>query len=26
MLDRFGIGTKTGVGLPGESAGYVPAR
>ncbi|GAA1837427.1 penicillin-binding protein 2 [Pseudonocardia ailaonensis] len=26
MLQRFGIGTKTGVGLPGESAGSVPAR
>jgi cell division protein FtsI (penicillin-binding protein 3) len=26
MLVRFGLGTKTGVGLPGESAGLVPAR
>jgi cell division protein FtsI (penicillin-binding protein 3) len=24
MLGRFGLGQKTGVGLPGESAGYVP--
>jgi cell division protein FtsI (penicillin-binding protein 3) len=26
MLTRFGLGTKTGVGLPGESAGSIPAR
>ncbi len=26
MLDRFGLGQKTGIGLPGESAGVVPAR
>jgi cell division protein FtsI (penicillin-binding protein 3) len=26
MLARFGLGAKTGVGLPGESAGLVPAR
>src|SRR6185312_14738626 len=26
MLTRFGVGTKTGVGLPGESAGIVPPR
>jgi cell division protein FtsI (penicillin-binding protein 3) len=26
MLVRFGLGQKTGVGLPGESAGLVPAR
>ncbi len=26
MLVRFGLGAKTGVGLPGESAGLVPAR
>lgn len=26
MLARFGIGQRTGVGLPGESAGSVPAR
>jgi cell division protein FtsI (penicillin-binding protein 3) len=26
MLVRFGLGAKTGVGLPGESAGQVPAR
>jgi cell division protein FtsI (penicillin-binding protein 3) len=26
MLGRFGIGTRTGVGLPGESPGYVPPR
>ncbi|MFC5993373.1 peptidoglycan D,D-transpeptidase FtsI family protein [Pseudonocardia hispaniensis] len=26
MLARFGLGSKTGVGLPGESAGRVPAR
>jgi cell division protein FtsI (penicillin-binding protein 3) len=26
MLTRFGIGQRTGVGLPGESAGSVPAR
>jgi cell division protein FtsI (penicillin-binding protein 3) len=26
MLVRFGLGAKTGVGLPGESAGSVPAR
>jgi len=25
MLIKMGLGTKTGVGLPGESAGYVPA-
>ncbi|WP_219416605.1 peptidoglycan D,D-transpeptidase FtsI family protein [Pseudonocardia nigra] len=25
MLTRFGIGTKTGVGLPGEEEGLVPA-
>jgi cell division protein FtsI (penicillin-binding protein 3) len=26
MLTRFGLGRTTGVGLPGESAGRVPAR
>ncbi len=26
MLSRFGAGERTGVGLPGESAGSVPAR
>ncbi|CAM4348708.1 penicillin-binding protein 2 [Nocardia ninae] len=26
MLHRFGLGQRTGVGLPGESAGVVPAR
>ncbi|MFC4374385.1 peptidoglycan D,D-transpeptidase FtsI family protein [Nocardia halotolerans] len=26
MLDRFGLGERTGVGLPGESPGQVPAR
>jgi cell division protein FtsI (penicillin-binding protein 3) len=26
MLARFGLGKRTGVGLPGESAGRVPAR
>ena len=26
MLVRFGLGTETGVGLPGESAGRVPPR
>ncbi len=26
MLARFGVGTRTGVGLPGESPGVVPAR
>ncbi|GAA3568384.1 penicillin-binding protein 2 [Amycolatopsis ultiminotia] len=26
MLKKFGIGQKTGIGLPGESPGYVPAR
>ena len=26
MLARFGLGATTGVGLPGESAGKVPAR
>ncbi|WP_214369453.1 peptidoglycan D,D-transpeptidase FtsI family protein [Pseudonocardia sp. H11422] len=26
MLTRFGLGQRTGVGLPGESAGRVPAR
>ena len=26
MLVRFGLGAKTGVGLPGESAGRVPPR
>jgi len=26
MLARFGLGATTGVGLPGESAGLVPAR
>lgn len=26
MLARFGIGQRTGVGLPGESGGSVPAR
>ncbi|MCP2256959.1 cell division protein FtsI (penicillin-binding protein 3) [Streptoalloteichus tenebrarius] len=26
MLRRFGLGQATGVGLPGESAGVVPAR
>ncbi|WP_024874621.1 peptidoglycan D,D-transpeptidase FtsI family protein [Saccharomonospora piscinae] len=25
-LTKFGIGQRTGVGLPGESAGYVPPR
>lgn len=26
MLTRFGVGQRTGVGLPGESPGYVPPR
>ncbi|RJO69133.1 penicillin-binding protein 2 [Nocardia panacis] len=26
MLNRFGLGQRTGVGLPGESAGVVPPR
>ncbi|GAA5074873.1 peptidoglycan D,D-transpeptidase FtsI family protein [Nocardia iowensis] len=26
MLHRFGLGQRTGVGLPGESSGRVPAR
>ncbi|MGW5107958.1 peptidoglycan D,D-transpeptidase FtsI family protein [Nocardia sp. NPDC004123] len=26
MLKKFGLGQRTGVGLPGESAGVVPAR
>jgi cell division protein FtsI (penicillin-binding protein 3) len=26
MLTRFGVGTRTGVGLPGESPGVVPPR
>lgn len=26
MLKRFGIGQPTGIGLPGESPGYVPPR
>ncbi|MFD6160354.1 peptidoglycan D,D-transpeptidase FtsI family protein [Nocardia sp. NPDC060256] len=26
MVNRFGLGQRTGVGLPGESAGVVPAR
>ncbi|BAD56606.1 peptidoglycan D,D-transpeptidase FtsI family protein [Nocardia farcinica] len=26
MLHRFGLGQRTGVGLPGETAGQVPAR
>nr|WP_330257163.1 penicillin-binding protein 2 [Nocardia sp. NBC_00565] len=26
MLRRFGLGVRTGVGLPGESTGVVPAR
>ncbi len=26
MLTRFGLGSRTGVGLPGESAGLLPAR
>ncbi|MFF0542310.1 peptidoglycan D,D-transpeptidase FtsI family protein [Nocardia thailandica] len=26
MVDRFGLGRRTGVGLPAESAGQVPAR
>ncbi|MFD4428675.1 peptidoglycan D,D-transpeptidase FtsI family protein [Nocardia sp. NPDC058497] len=26
MLDRFGLGKRTGIGLPGESPGQVPAR
>ncbi|WP_435832754.1 peptidoglycan D,D-transpeptidase FtsI family protein [Nocardia vinacea] len=26
MLKRFGLGVRTGVGLPGESSGVVPAR
>jgi cell division protein FtsI (penicillin-binding protein 3) len=26
MLARFGLGSRTGVGLPGESAGQVPPR
>ncbi|MEU6644821.1 penicillin-binding protein 2 [Saccharomonospora sp. NPDC046836] len=26
MLQRFGLGKRTGLGLPGESPGYVPPR
>ncbi|KAF0842454.1 peptidoglycan D,D-transpeptidase FtsI family protein [Nocardia caishijiensis] len=26
MIDRFGLGKRTGIGLPGESPGQVPAR
>jgi cell division protein FtsI (penicillin-binding protein 3) len=26
MVNRFGLGQRTGVGLPGESSGQVPAR
>lgn len=26
MLRRFGLGKRTGIGLPGESPGYVPPR
>ncbi|HEY2062183.1 MAG TPA: penicillin-binding protein 2 [Amycolatopsis sp.] len=26
LLKKFGIGQRTGLGLPGESPGYVPAR
>ncbi|WP_328611424.1 penicillin-binding protein 2 [Amycolatopsis sp. NBC_00345] len=26
LLKKFGIGERTGLGLPGESPGYVPAR
>ncbi|MFD2422558.1 peptidoglycan D,D-transpeptidase FtsI family protein [Amycolatopsis pigmentata] len=26
MLEKFGIGQSSGLGLPGESRGYVPAR
>jgi cell division protein FtsI (penicillin-binding protein 3) len=26
LLKQFGLGQRTGVGLPGESAGLVPAR
>ncbi|MFB7878992.1 peptidoglycan D,D-transpeptidase FtsI family protein [Nocardia sp. NPDC056064] len=26
MLDRFGLGKRTGIGLPGESPGLLPAR
>ncbi|GEM35427.1 penicillin-binding protein PbpB [Nocardia neocaledoniensis NBRC 108232] len=26
MIDRFGLGKRTGIGLPGESPGLVPAR
>ncbi|MFF2087610.1 peptidoglycan D,D-transpeptidase FtsI family protein [Nocardia sp. NPDC058176] len=26
MVDRFGLGKRTGIGLPGESPGQVPAR
>lgn len=26
MMNRFGLGQRTGVGLPGESSGIVPAR
>jgi cell division protein FtsI (penicillin-binding protein 3) len=26
VVDRFGIGHRTNIGLPGESAGYVPPR
>ena len=26
LLQKFGLGQRTGVGLPGESAGFVPAR
>ncbi|MEA5363666.1 penicillin-binding protein 2 [Amycolatopsis sp., V23-08] len=26
LLKKFGLGQRTGVGLPGESAGFVPAR
>nr|WP_245818601.1 penicillin-binding protein 2 [Haloechinothrix alba] len=25
-VERFGLGQRTGIGLPGESAGYVPPR
>ncbi|PRX51140.1 cell division protein FtsI (penicillin-binding protein 3) [Prauserella shujinwangii] len=26
MLEKFGLGQRTGIGLPGESPGYVPPR
>jgi cell division protein FtsI (penicillin-binding protein 3) len=26
LLTKFGLGQKTGIGLPGESAGFVPSR